>query len=278
MSNPKHRKIKAMAIPGIEPGGADMAPPEVKTIDPTTLLVDETYQRNLSERSVSLIRKIVADWDWRRFKPPVVVKTKDGLHVLDGQHTAIAAATHPKIKTIPVMLVEAPEMADRAKAFLGHNRDRINVTPTQMFAAAVAAGDPDAVTVAQVCERAGIRILKNPPGNADFKPRDTMAVACITALINRRGAMLARQILDVLAAANCAPITAAQIKAVEQLLKDPEYAGQISGADLTTTIIAMRVNAEQEARVFAAAHDIPIWRALAITWFKGRPRGRRRAA
>jgi hypothetical protein len=272
------RKIKALAVPGIEPGGADMALPKFEHVDPTGLLVDESYQRNLSERSVSLIRKIVADWDWRRFKPPVVVRLTDGLHVLDGQHTAIAAASHPKIKTIPVMVVDAPEIADRARAFLGHNRDRINVTSTQMFVAAVAAGDPDAVTVAQVCERAGIRILKNPPGAGFFKANDTMAVAAIGALVNRRGAMGARQLLDILSAAKLVPVAAVHIKAAEALMKDPEYAGQISDDDLTTVIIATRDTAEKEARVFAAAHNVPIWRALAIIWFKGRPRGRRRAA
>lgn len=271
------RKIGAIAVPGIEPGGADMARPVVQQVDPTTLLVDESYQRNLSERSVKLIRKIVADWDWRRFKPPVVTKANGGLHVLDGQHTAIAAATHPKIKTIPVMVVEAEAIADRAKAFLGHNRDRIIVTATQMFVAAVAAGDETAVTVSQVCERAGVTILKNPPGRP-FKACETMAVAAITALINRRGALLARQIIGVLAQANCAPITAGQIKAAEMLIKTGEYAGQISLEDLTTTIIATRDTAEHEARVFAAAHGVPAWKALGITWFKGRPRGRRRAA
>jgi hypothetical protein len=272
------RKLAPMAIPGIEPGGADVPIPIVKSVDPSTLLVDETYQRNLSERSVKLIRKIISDFDWCRFKPPVVTKTKDGLHVLDGQHTAIAAATHPKIKTIPVMLVDAPEIADRARAFLGHNRDRIQVTPTQMFAAAVAAGDPDAVTVSQVCARAGIVVLKNPPGAGAFKPRDTMAVACITSLVGRLGALLARQYLDILAKANCAPIGQAHIKAVEMLMKEVEYAGQISPEDLTTTIIATRDKAEREAKVFAAAHDVPFWKALGIYWFKERPRGRRRAA
>jgi hypothetical protein len=272
-----YRKIARIAVPGIEPGGADMPKPVVQSVDPTTLLVDESYQRNLSERSVKLIRKIVADWDWRRFKPPVVAKIDGALHVLDGQHTAIAAATHPKITTIPIMIVKADNVEERARAFLGHNRDRIIVTATQMFVAAVAAGDESAVTVSQVCERAGVVILKNPPGRP-FKPCETMAVAAITALVNRRGALLARQIVEVLSKANCAPITAGQIKAAEMLIKDVEYAGQVSLEDLTTTIISTRDTAEQEAKVFAAAHDVPAWKALGITWFKARPRGRRRAA
>ncbi len=63
-------------------------------VKPSTLLVDERYQRGLSERSIKLIRKIVSEWDWRAFKPPVVVDVGAGLEVIDGQHTAIGAATH----------------------------------------------------------------------------------------------------------------------------------------------------------------------------------------
>jgi hypothetical protein len=105
-----------------------------------------------------------------------------------------------------------------------------------------------------------------------------MAVVAIGALIGRRGALVARQMLDVLATAACAPVTAAQIKAVETLLSDPEFRGEIEPGDLTTVIIAMRGEAEREAKLFAAAHKVPLWRALAIVWFRRKPRGRRRAA
>jgi hypothetical protein len=266
-----------MGMPGIEPGGDASARPGFRWVAPDALIVDEGYQRNLSERSVSLIRRIVADWDWRRFKPPVVVETDDGLEVIDGQHTAIAAASHPSVDEIPVMVVEASDREARARAFIGHNKDRIAVTATQLHVAAVAAGDPDAVTLQQVCDRAGVRVLRVSPGNSGFKAGDTMAVAAIMALINRRGAMRARQMLEILVKAKMAPIPAAGVRAVEMLLNDPEYSGEITAEDLSTTILMMGERAEQEAKVFAAAHNVPLWRALGIIWFKGRPRGRKRA-
>lgn len=272
------RKIAPMNMPDITPGGADMAEPKFERANPADLLVDENYQRNLSERSVKLIRKIVAHWDWRTFMPPVVVRTKAGMHVIDGQHTAIAAATHPAIKDIPVMVVTADEVADRARAFLGRNRDRITVTPNQLHAAAVAAGDEDAVTIHQVCTRAGIRILKQPPGAGSFAPGDTLAVSTIAALISRRGALRARQILDVLGPAKLSPVPAAVIKATEELLTNKEYAGQIDPGDLTTAIRASLGEAESEAKIFAATHNIPLWKALTPILFKRCKRGRRRAA
>jgi hypothetical protein len=273
-----YRKITRMNMPDITPGGADMAEPKFERANPGDLLVDETYQRNLSERSVKLIRKIVASWDWRTFMPPVVVRTKDGLHVIDGQHTAIAALTHPAIKDIPIMVVAAPDMASRAKTFLGRNRDRITVTQNQLHVAAVAAGDDTAVTIDQVCQRAGVKILKQPPGAGSFKVGETMAISTITSLVNRRGALKARQVLEVITAAKIAPVPAVLIKSVEALMTEKEYTGQIDPGDLTTAIRAGLGEMETEAKVFAATHNIPLWKAMTSIMFKRCKRGRRRAA
>lgn len=88
------RGVKAINLSGVEAGIAETAPPAFEWVDPGTLLIDEGYQRNLSERSIKLVRKICARWDWRRFKPPVCARTERGLEVIDGQHTAIAACSH----------------------------------------------------------------------------------------------------------------------------------------------------------------------------------------
>lgn len=271
------RHVKALNLVHIEPGMAHDRRPVFEWVQPTELLVDEAYQRSISERSLDLIRKIVANWDWRRFKPPVVARTDAGLLVVDGQHTAIAAATHPEISEIPIMLIGDLDQAAQAKAFVGHNRDRLGITAMQMHFAALSAGDEDAQTIAQVCERAGVNILRNSPGGGVFKPRDTMAVQAIAALINRRGAQKARIVLQVLAEAHCAPIAAAGIKAIEMLLHDAEYRDQVAPADLTSAVMALgQAEAEQEAAVFAAAHGVPKWKALGIVIFKRARRGRRR--
>lgn len=272
------RKIAKMNMPDVTPGGADMAEPKFERAKPGDLMVDETYQRNLSERSVRLIRKIVANWDWRTFMPPVVVRAKDGLHVIDGQHTAIAAATHPLINDIPVMVVKADAIADRAKTFLGRNRDRISVTTNQLHAAAVIAGDDTAVTIHQVCERAGVKILKQPPGAGSFKAGETMAVSTISSLVSRRGALKSRQILEVITAAKIAPVPAALIKAVEALMCDKDFTTQIDPGDLTTAIRSGLGEVESEAKIFAATHNIPLWKAMTSVMFKRCKHGRRRAA
>lgn len=270
------RPIAAMDLPGVTPGAAPTPKPEITWISPTELLVDETYQRNLSDKSRKLIAKIVGEWDWRKFKPPVAAWTEEGLEVIDGQHTAIAAATHPAIDQIPVVVVEASEQAQRASAFLGHNRDRLAVTALQMHAAAVVAGDEEAVTIEQVCQRAGVKLLRSVPSGGVYQPGQTIAVAALKALITRRSAKTAREILQALAAAERAPITANDIKAVELLLTDAQYAETLDPEDLSRTIRTL-ASAEPEAKVFAAAHGVPFWKALAITWFQ-KCRKRRRDA
>ncbi|MBY6242822.1 DUF6551 family protein [Methylosinus sp. Sm6] len=257
-----------MSVPGIEPAQIDAARPEFRDVDPRTLLVDESYQRNLAEKSVTLIRKIVGGWSWRAFKPPICVEIGDALHVIDGQHTAIAAASHPEIDCIPVMIVPAGKVEDRALAFVRHNRDRIHVTPNQLHYALLAAGDETAQTIREVCERAGARVLKAPPSQGRYKPGDVMAVGSLSGLVSRRHALGARRVLEICVKGQLAPISAAALKAVEELLFGESYAGAREPEDIAMTIRAMGPGAEREAAKFCAEHDLPLWKGLVVTWFR----------
>ena len=60
----------------------------------------------------------------------IAVEPQRTVEVIDGQHTAIAAATHPDIELIPVMLVEAEAVADRGPAGDWHNRPGRKIRPT----------------------------------------------------------------------------------------------------------------------------------------------------
>ena len=271
------RPIRGIIVGDLKANDIISPLPTFSTVDPASLLVDEEYQRALSEKSIKLIRRIVAGWDWAKFKPPVCAQTDDGLEVIDGQHTAIAAATHPLISEIPIIIVVAESMADRAKAFVGHNKDRLGITPMQMHYSALAAGDEDAQTIAQVCERAGVNILKTPPANGGFKVGDTVALAAIGSLVSKRGAKGARIVLECLAKAGCAQVSSDGIKAVEALLYDDEYAGSVDIEDITSTVMRMGSDAISQARLFKDTHKVPTWRGLAVTLYRN-TRKKRKAA
>lgn len=247
--------------------------PTFKWVEPLSLLVDEKYQRNLSSRSNELIRKIVAEWDWSRFKPPIVAQVELGYEVVDGQHTAIAAASHPGIDTIPVMVINAPQTHNRAAAFIGHNRDRIPITPLQMHKASCAAGDADALMLQAACDEAGLTLLAAQPSDGKYLPGETIAVGAIQRLFARQGDARARKVLRMAAATRLGPIPAGVIRAIELLLYDEQFADAASPEDIAFVFSTQMESLKGDAKLFAATHGIPIWRALGICAFQ---RARRR--
>lgn len=268
------RSVTPLALPGITPAPAHMTMPIFEWVSPEDLLIDPSYQRDLSDASRKLIAKIISGWDWSRFKPPVAALADDGLELIDGQHTAIAAATHPDITLIPVMIVDLPAIDQRASAFIGHNRDRLAVSAAQLHHAAVTAGDEDALTVEQVCQRAGVRLLLCPPGRP-YRAGETISVSSIKTLVRRRHAKRAREILEALVKAGRAPLSGNDIKAAELLLTHDDYAPEMTPESLTAAIIAAGPSAEQDAKLFAAAHKVPLWRALAVVWFRKKGKARK---
>lgn len=268
------RAIEPLQLPDVTPAILDGKPPELRLVEPSALYVDERYQRNLSERSIKLIRKIVTGWSWTAFKPPIVVEIDDRFEVIDGQHTAIAAVTHGGIDLLPILIVEAAALESKASAFVRHNRDRIQVTPMQLHVAMVAAGDEDAVTIDQVCARAGVRILRMPPAMGRYDVGDTMAISTIRSLVSRRHAKGGREVLEVCVKAGCAPVSAAAIKAVEHLLHAPEYKGEIDAERIALVLSANASTIHAEAERFAAERRVPLWRALASVIFMNRRKTR----
>jgi hypothetical protein len=272
---PGFRPIKAIPITGVEPNQVRTGKPEFRWVDPTTLRVEERYQRDLSEKSITLIRRIVANWSWDSFKPPVcAVGDDDALMVIDGQHTAIGAASHPDISEIPVMVVDAAELAARAMAFVRHNSDRIAMTGNQIYYAALAAGDEVAVAMDEACRRAGVTILRNPPSRGVFRVGDTMAVANLRSITERRGVNFTARMLRILMDAQRAPLSSAEIVAVTALLTEPEWKDSMDPADLAATIRSKPArswvgHAESTVR---KGLKMPMSRALAIAWFRATPK------
>nr|WP_313418527.1 DUF6551 family protein [Brevundimonas diminuta] len=249
-------------------------PPLTEWMAPGDLLIEAAYQRDLSPKSMDLIKRIAERWDWRRFKPPVVAWSERGFEIIDGQHTAIGAATRG-IDKIPVLVVEAADLTDRASAFVGHNQDRLAITPIQMHQAKLAAGDEDALTAQQVIDKAGATLVISAYGARGWKPGETVAITTIDQLARKRGAMRARQVVELLVKAHAAPVSAAAIKAVDMLMFKPEFA-EIDLEHLPTAIIQTG-DVEKEAKLDAKTHCIPAWEAMGRIWFR-KCRKTRRAA
>lgn len=262
----KLRKIHAMYdliegdLPELDLGQS----PELRWVPPQSLLVDEAYQRDLTPRSKRLIKSLVRNFAWRKMKPPIVVDTASGLHCVDGQHTAIAAATR-KIPTIPVFVVGAATMMERADSFVAHNRDRITMTPMDIYRAKIASGDPDALDVVRVCERAGVSLkLFNPNSRIDIG--DSMSVGTIQRLVKRQGVQKARMVLEALVKGGRAPIGAAEIDATEAAMLLVRPATTID--EMASTIRAVSDHGVIEAKMHAAGDGKPHKHALFTAYMK----------
>lgn len=258
------RQIEPMTFPDVARSLPDKQRPELRWVAPQSLFVDATYQRDLSKRSVQIIKRAVAGFTWSKYKPPIVTKDGSKLHVIDGQHTAIAAATIG-LTSIPVFMVAAGAIDERARAFVAHNTDRVAVTPIAMFNALVAAGDADACDIANVCKRAGVRIREYSQSST-VAEGDTKAVGLIRNMIRRRGVQKARLALQALVKAKLAPLGAAEIRAAEEIV-----CVERPSIDQDTLTVAIRTEgAAGIAKAAAAAklNGTTYWREVMRRWLK----------
>ncbi|GEM_PF-899157 len=264
------RRTPKMTEDGLRDPGE---PPVLDWLDKTLIDVDPAYQRELDEARVL---RMLEWFEWKAFGAIVVAKAEDGrYHVTDGQHRLEAAKRHPAIDVVPAVIIEAEGTSGEAENFVAINKDRRNVTPLQLYWAELAAGDPEAQTVAQVCERAGVTIVRYPgPG---YRVGDTVAISAIRRLVDARGAMRAREVLEIVAKAALAPIRGEFIRAAEIIRFDAEFADQVDDDALSDSLSGSDEEIGAEAKAFAKTHRLGAAKALASVWFR-RTRKRRRAA
>lgn len=243
----------------------DLGPePVLEWVAPTDLYVDDVYQRDLTVRSSQLLRRMVTGFQWRKSKPPIVVMSDGLMHVIDGQHTALAAASIGLPK-IPVYIVGADALKDRAQSFVAHNRDRVHVSPFAVYKAMVAAGDEEAVLMAATLERAGVR-LKSLNQQSVLEPGDTSAITTIQNMMKQHGPMRSRVVLECLRKADRIPISGDEIKAAAAMLwvRQPRCTPEA----LVEAASAMGDMGLRQIAAQAKGVHMPVWRALVSRWSK----------
>lgn len=153
-------------------------PPELSWLSIADLVVDDEYQRPISEVGRRNVLRIAEQFNWLNFAPLIVAPVGGGKYaVIDGQHRATAAWIRG-IDRVPASIVPA-DRTQQAAAFKAVNG---NVTQLHAFAmhhAAIAGGDPEALAVARACEEANVRIPRSPTSAKDMKPGMTLAIVAI---------------------------------------------------------------------------------------------------
>jgi hypothetical protein len=161
--------------------------PELRWIAIEYLRVDRSYQRGIHERGIKNLRKIASEFDWALFGIVVVSPIDDTLFaIIDGQHRTFGAALRG-IRDVPCEIVEA-DIAKQAQAFAAINSQVTAVTPMQLYAARLAAGDESAKELAEVCAAAGVTICRYPIPASNMKVGETLAAGQLQNMMRRYGA------------------------------------------------------------------------------------------
>lgn len=212
------RPVAPIKAPDVTPSTLT-AKPELTWLPLSALVINDEYQRSLSEKSHRMIRKMVAAFDWGRVKALSVVETEPGTYeVIDGQHTAIAAATHGAVAELPCLITRGKNVQERAADFVGLNRDRLVMTSMQVFFAEHAAGDEQVVDVLQGVKAGGGRVLRSPPPFGRYQPGDLVCIAALKKLADEGGPAYVHRVVAIGVAAKLAPMMASIVKAVSMLI------------------------------------------------------------
>jgi hypothetical protein len=151
------------------------------------LVIDPTYQRPIVGQGRRNVDRIARAFSWSCFAPVVVSPVEGGkFAIIDGQHRTTAAALLG-FETVPCQVVIAARH-EQAAAFKAINGVTTPISAMALHAAAVAANEPWALAVADVCARAEVELLRYPvPANLQ-SPGQTMAVGAISKCLKRYGA------------------------------------------------------------------------------------------
>lgn len=163
--------------------------PELKWLPISSLVVDPRYQREVGRAGERNVVKIAQGFRWRKFGVVIVAPLPDGRYaIVDGQHRTLGGAARG-IEMVPCMVIAADER-EQADAFTAINGNVTKMTPLQIHAARVAAGDSKALALEEACRLGGTTICRYPvPGNK-MKAGETLAVSVLRRHLEIYGAPL----------------------------------------------------------------------------------------
>lgn len=200
-------------------------PGEIIWTNPSGLLVDSRYQREIGKPGERRIRQIARAFDWGKFAPLLVVRLEGSevYSIIDGQHRAAAAAAAARgIESVPCFVLSLP-VERQALTFLAINSEGARISSGALWYARAAAGDKEAQDTINLCQAAGVRILRYPLEAANRKPTDTLAPLVISDMLKSHGFDVAKRTLEVLVDAgelrNRVMLTRIFIRAVALILK-----------------------------------------------------------
>lgn len=160
--------------------------PELAWVEVGDLVIDTSYQRDITRKGVTNIRRIAENFAWAKFGAVICAPAEGGkLAVIDGQHRVTAAALLG-IRKVPCQIV-AIDRAALAAAFNAINAAVIQIHTLHAFAAAVTAGEPEALELSALAAEAGVTICRYPRERAKMALGETVCVVAMKRALKRGG-------------------------------------------------------------------------------------------
>lgn len=167
----------------LAPGAA----PRFAWLPIAALVVDDRYQRPITEQGRRQVRLIAEEFRWAHFLPLLVARGEEASFiVIDGQHRATAALL-AGFQQVPCQIVEI-DLKAQAFAFDAVNGASQRVPAYARFFARLASGDAEAGRTVAAAKEIGLQLLRYPVQRASQRPRQTMAATTLQKCIARHGA------------------------------------------------------------------------------------------
>lgn len=155
------------------------------------LVIDTTYQRNVSVGSVRNIKHICEQFDWAKFLPVIVTEDGDKFAIVDGQHRTIAAASIG-VDLVPCYVLSC-SAAEAAAAFAAINGNVTQMQPIDLWFAELAAKAPKAVALQRVLDAAGVSVTRKKEG---YQAGETRSVNVLLRALEFYGASVLTTLLQ----------------------------------------------------------------------------------
>jgi len=176
MSEYETLNVAHYVAPSIEM--AEGPAPFLDWIDVKRLVVDKSYQRDISRAGAANIQRIADQFEWSKFSPVIVAPIEGGLFsIIDGQHRATAALLRG-VEKVPCEIVHI-DRARQAEAFAAINGNTTRVTPQAVYFARLTGKDQTAQEMEKILAAAGVTVARANRTLRDMKKGETGAVAAL---------------------------------------------------------------------------------------------------
>lgn len=162
-------------------------PPKLAWVGLDKLVVDDSYQRPITERGWRNIHRIAENFNWAAFSTVILAPARKAgfYNIIDGQHRCHAAALLG-MDSVPCQIVEAAA-AEQARAFEQINGNVTTVHNLIRFHARIQAGDPEACTIAEMAREAGVTLNRYPVSAVRQKPAESGVTYQLAGIAQKQG-------------------------------------------------------------------------------------------